>query len=131
RTAWASASTFRGTDMRGGANGARIRLAPARDWAVNDPAELKKVLAVYAGVQAEFAKGRKDGKQVSIADLIVLGGGVGVEQAAKAAGQAVVVPFTPGRVDATQEQTDVAAYAVLEPKADGFRNYYAAGYRLS
>ncbi|MFA7603295.1 MAG: catalase/peroxidase HPI [Novosphingobium sp.] len=131
RTAWASASSFRGTDMRGGADGARIRLAPARDWAVNDPAELKKVLAQYARIQTEFNKGRKDGKQVSIADLIVLGGGAAIEQAAKAAGQDVAVPFTPGRVDATQQQTDVASFAVLESRADGFRNYYAADSSLA
>ena len=131
RTAWASASTFRGTDMRGGANGARIRLAPARDWAANDPAELGKVLAVYTRIQTGFNKGRKDGKQVSIADLIVLGGNAAIEQAARAAGQDVTVPFTPGRVDATQDQTDAAAFAVLEPRADGFRNYYAADNRLA
>ncbi len=131
RTAWASASTFRGTDMRGGANGARIRLAPARDWAVNDPVELKKVLAAYARIQSDFAKGRRDGKQVSIADLIVLGGNAGIEQAARAAGVDVAVPFTPGRVDASQDQTDVASFAMLEPKADGFRNYYAMDNRLA
>ena len=131
RTAWASASTFRGTDMRGGANGARIRLAPERDWAVNDPANLGKVLAVYARIQTGFNKGRKDGKQVSVADLIVLGGNAAIEQAARAAGRDMAVPFTPGRVDATQQQTDVAAFAVLEPKADGFRNYYAADNRLA
>ncbi|MBS0452221.1 MAG: catalase/peroxidase HPI [Proteobacteria bacterium] len=131
RTAWASASTFRGTDMRGGANGARIRLAPARDWAVNDPQELKKVLDTYARIQSEFNGGRKDGRAVSMADLIVLGGAAGVEQAAKAAGQSVTVPFKAGRVDASQEQTDTASFAVLEPKADAFRNYYTADYRLS
>ncbi|WP_326494131.1 catalase/peroxidase HPI [Ensifer sp. SL37] len=130
RTAWASASTFRGTDMRGGANGARIRLAPARDWTVNDPAELKTVLGAYTRIQADFGKGRKDGKQVSIADLIVLGGNVAVEQAARAAGYDVAVPFAPGRVDASQDQTDVTTLAVLEPKADGFRNYYALDNRL-
>ncbi|GAA4429157.1 catalase/peroxidase HPI [Acidovorax lacteus] len=122
-TAWASASTFRGSDKRGGANGARIRLAPQKDWAVNQPAELAKVLAVLEGIQHAFNTGRSDGKQVSLADLIVLAGGVGVEMAAEAAGQPVSVPFTPGRTDATQEQTDVASFAVLEPQADGFRNY--------
>ncbi|MDR0780047.1 MAG: catalase-peroxidase, partial [Pseudomonadales bacterium] len=123
--------TFRGSDKRGGANGARIRLAPARDWAVNDPAELQKVLAVYSGIQAEFNQSHTDGKQVSLADLIVLGGGAAIEQAAQAAGRNVAVPFRPGRVDASQAQTDAASYAVLEPKADGFRNYYAMDSRLS
>ncbi|MFN3375523.1 MAG: catalase/peroxidase HPI [Burkholderiaceae bacterium] len=122
-TAWASASTFRGSDKRGGANGARIRLAPQKDWAVNQPAELAKVLQVLEGLQRTFNASRSDGKQVSLADLIVLAGGVGVEMAAEAAGQPVSVPFTPGRTDATQEQTDVASFAVLEPQADGFRNY--------
>ncbi|WP_425230484.1 catalase/peroxidase HPI [Sphingomonas sp.] len=116
-TAWASASTYRGSDKRGGANGARIRLAPQKDWAVNQPAQLARVLAAYADIKA------KSGKNVSIADLIVLGGSVGVEAAARAAGHSVVVPFTPGRTDATAEQTDVESFAVLEPKADGFRNY--------
>ncbi|MEI2431213.1 catalase/peroxidase HPI [Lysobacter yananisis] len=123
RTAWASASTFRGTDMRGGANGARLRLEPQRGWAVNDPAELAQVLGKLDAVQREFAK---SGKQVSLADLIVLGGNAGIEQAAAKAGYAVTVPFAPGRVDAAQEQTDVASFAHLEPKADGFRNYYTA-----
>ncbi len=125
-TAWASASTFRGSDKRGGANGARIRLAPQRDWAVNQPAQLGKVLGALEAVGQQFAAGRADGKRVSLADLIVLAGGVGVEQAAAAAGHAVVVPFTPGRTDATAAQTDAASFAVLEPRADGFRNYVAA-----
>jgi catalase-peroxidase len=125
KTAWASASTFRGSDKRGGANGARIRLAPQRDWEVNEPAELARVLDVYEGIKADFGGG------VSIADLIVLGGGVGVEQAAKAAGHDVTVPFTPGRTDASQEQTDVASFGVLEPTADGFRNYLKTSYALS
>lgn len=119
-TAWASASTFRGSDKRGGANGARIRLAPAKDWAVNEPAELAKALTALAAIRAEFNVGAK---QVSMADLIVLGGCAAVEAAAKAAGHEVTVPFTPGRTDADQTQTDVAAYAVLEPKVDGFRNF--------
>jgi catalase-peroxidase len=126
-TAWASASTHRGTDKRGGANGARIRLAPQKDWGVNNPAELAKVLPALEKIQADFNKGAAGGKKVSLADLIVLGGCAGVEAAAKKAGQEVVVPFTPGRTDATQEQTDVESFAVLEPKADGFRNYVAAG----
>ena len=123
-TAWASASTFRGTDKRGGANGARLRLAPQKDWAVNNPAELAKVLQVLEGVQREF---NASGKSVSLADLIVLGGCAAVEQAARNAGGTVQVPFTPGRTDATQEQTDVDSFAVLEPAADGFRNYVAQG----
>ncbi len=126
-TAWASASTFRGGDKRGGANGARIRLAPAKDWDVNQPAQLAKVLKVLEGIQSEFNKSASGGKKVSLADLIVLAGNAGVEQAAKAAGHQVTVPFTPGRTDASQEQTDVAAYNVLEPLADGFRNYRKAG----
>ena len=130
RTAWASAAYFRGTDKRGGANGARIRLNPAKGWAVNDPAELAKVLAKLEGIQKDFNK-RGDGIKVSVADVIVLGGAVGLEQAAKAGGWDVKVPFTPGRTDATQEQTDVAAYAVLEPKADAFRNYYGKGNYLA
>jgi catalase-peroxidase len=124
RTAWASASTYRGTDMRGGANGARIRLAPQRDWAVNQPAELAAVLSVLEGIQRDFNAAQRAGKQVSLADLIVLGGVAAIEQAAEAAGYEVVVPFTPGRTDATQEQTDVDSFAVLEPTADGFRNYF-------
>ncbi len=123
RTAWASAATFRGTDKRGGANGARIRLAPEKNWAVNDPEELSKVLKVLEGIQSDFNK-RKDGKKVSLADLIVLGGSAAVEAAAKKAGYDVKVPFEPGRTDASQEQTDVSSVAVLEPTADGFRNYY-------
>jgi len=122
-TAWASASTFRGSDKRGGANGARIRLAPQKDWQINNPAQLSKVLAALEGIQTGFNSAQKDGKQVSLADLIVLSGCAGVEQAAKNAGHDVRVPFTPGRADASQEQTDVESFAVLEPKADGFRNY--------
>jgi catalase-peroxidase len=123
-TAWASASTFRGTDKRGGANGARIRLAPQKDWEVNKPEQLAKVLPVLEKIQQEFNSTQTDGKKVSLADLIVLGGNAGVEQAAKKAGHEVVVPFSPGRTDATQEQTDVASFAVLEPTTDGFRNYF-------
>ncbi len=126
-TAWASASTFRGSDRRGGANGARIRLAPQKDWAVNQPAELAKVLAVLEGVQREFNAAQAGGKQVSLADLIVLGGSAGLEQATRNAGHAVTVPFTPGRTDASAEQTDVESFAVLEPLADGFRNYQKGG----
>ncbi len=122
-TAWASASTFRGSDKRGGANGARIRLAPQKDWAVNQPAQLAKVLQALDGIQQTFNASATGGKRVSLADLIVLAGGVGVEQAAKRAGVAVTVPFTPGRMDASQAQTDVGSFAVLEPLADGFRNY--------
>ncbi len=128
RVAWASAASFRGTDKRGGANGARIRLAPEKDWAVNEPAETAKVLARLESMQKEFNKG---GKKVSLADLIVLGGAAAVEKAAKAGGFAVTVPFTPGRTDATQEQTDVEAFAALEPRADAFRNYYAADSQYS
>jgi catalase-peroxidase len=131
RTAWASASTFRGSDMRGGANGARIRLAPQKDWAANEPAELAKVLAKLETVQQAFNAKQTDGKQVSLADLIVLAGGVGVEAAAKAAGHALSVPFTPGRVDATQADTDVESFAVLEPNADGFRNYIKTTFSVS
>ncbi len=126
-TAWASAATFRGTDRRGGANGARIRLAPQKDWEVNDPPELAKVLAALERVQADFNRAQTGGKRISLADLIVLGGCAAVEQAASAAGHAVEVPFAPGRTDATLEQTDVASFAVLEPRADGFRNYVGAG----
>ncbi|HEY6240095.1 MAG TPA: peroxidase family protein, partial [Burkholderiales bacterium] len=122
-TAWASASTFRGSDKRGGANGARIRLAPQKDWEVNQPAQLAKVLKTLEGIQAGFNKTAKGGKKVSLADLIVLAGCAGVEQAAKKAGVAVKVPFKPGRMDARQDQTDVESFAVLEPIADGFRNY--------
>ncbi|MGC6329842.1 catalase/peroxidase HPI [Rhizorhabdus sp. FW153] len=125
KVAWASASTFRGTDMRGGANGARVRLAPAKDWAANDPAELAKTLAALGKVQQDFNRSAKGGKKVSMADLIILGGNSAIERAAKKAGYDVAVPFTPGRVDATQAQTDVKSYDYLKPKADGFRNYYA------
>jgi len=122
-TAWASASTFRGGDKRGGANGARIRLAPQKDWEVNQPAELAKVLKVLEGIQGDFNKAQSGGKKISMADLIVLAGGAGVEQAAKNAGHKVTVPFSPGRTDASQEQTDVESMSKLEPLADGFRNY--------
>ncbi|WP_305080094.1 catalase/peroxidase HPI [Methylomonas koyamae] len=125
RTAWASAATFRGTDMRGGANGARIRLAPQKDWEANDPAELAKVLAKLEAIQSDFNRSLKGGKKVSLADVIVLGGSAAVEEAAKKAGVNVQVPFKPGRMDASQEQTDVNSAAVLEPKADGFRNFFA------
>jgi catalase-peroxidase len=125
RTAWASAASFRSTDKRGGANGARIRLAPEKDWAVNDPAGLARVLTALDAIKDGFNKGRSDGKKVSLADLIVLGGSAAIEDAAKRAGFDVKVPFSPGRTDATQEQTDVKSVAVLEPTADGFRNYYA------
>ena len=130
-TAWASASTFRGSDLRGGANGARIRLAPQKDWDVNQPAQLAKVLAVLEGIQRDFNAKATGGKQVSLADVIVLAGNAGVEAAAKAAGHTIEVPFTPGRTDATQAQTDVDSFAVLEPQADGFRNYRKAAYRVS
>ena len=122
-TAWASASTFRGTDKRGGANGARIRLAPQKDWEVNQPAELAKVLQSLQAIKASFDQSQNDGKQVSLADLIVLGGCVGIETAAAKGGHPITVPFTPGRTDATDEMTDVDSFEVLEPKADGFRNY--------
>ncbi len=127
-TAWASASTYRDSDRRGGANGARIRLAPQKDWVVNDPTQLAKVLETIGRIQDSFNGGRTDGKAVSMADLIVLGGCVGVEQAAKAAGFSVSVPFTPGRGDARQEQTDVESFDALEPYADGFRNYAKSQY---
>ncbi|HUW17158.1 MAG TPA: catalase/peroxidase HPI, partial [Actinomycetes bacterium] len=130
-TAWASASTFRGTDRRGGANGARIRLAPQNDWAVNNPAELAGVLRTLEGIQAEFNGSQTGNKQISLADLIVLGGCAAVEQAAKNAGFDVDVPFSPGRTDASQEQTDAEAFAVLEPTADGFRNYLGKGHERS
>jgi len=130
-TAWASASTFRGSDMRGGANGARIRLAPQKDWQVNQPARLATVLQILEEIQKEFNRAQSGGKKVSIADLIVLGGCAGVEQAAKNAGHDVTVPFTPGRTDALQEQTDVESFAVLEPPADGFRNYLKTKYAVS
>ncbi len=131
RTAWASAATFRGTDLRGGANGARIRLAPQKDWAVNDSRELQKVLGRLERIQANFNKGQSGDKKVSLADLIVLGGAAAIEQAARDAGRTIEVPFTPGRTDASQAQTDVASFAVLEPQADGFRNYFAEGNTLS
>jgi catalase-peroxidase len=130
-TAWASASTFRGSDKRGGANGARIRLAPQKDWAVNQPGQLAKVLKTLVGIQADFNKNAKGGKKVSLADLIVLAGCAGVEQAAKKAGITVKVPFSPGRMDASQAQTDVVSFAVLEPFADGFRNYLKGKYTVS
>jgi catalase-peroxidase len=130
-TAWASASTFRSSDMRGGANGARIRLAPQKDWEVNQPAQLAKVLKTLEGIQSEFNSAQSGGKKVSLADLIVLGGCAGVEQAARNAGYPVTVPFTPGRMDALPEQTDVAAFEVLEPKADGFRNYQKTRYAIT
>jgi catalase-peroxidase len=122
-TAWASASTFRGSDKRGGANGARIRLAPQNDWEVNEPVRLAKVLRTLEGIRAAFDGARRDGKKISLADLIVLAGCAGVEQAARNAGHEVTVPFTPGRMDASPDQTDVQSFAVLEPVADGFRNY--------
>jgi catalase-peroxidase len=122
-TAWASASTFRGSDKRGGANGARIRLAPQKDWEVNEPAQLARVLKVLEVIQSAFNNAQTNGKKVSLADLIVLGGNAGVEKAAREAGHTVNVPFTPGRMDALQELTDVESFGVLEPVADGFRNY--------
>jgi catalase-peroxidase len=122
-TAWASASTFRGSDKRGGANGARIRLSPQKDWEVNNPAELAKVLKKLEAIQNDFNKSAEGGKKVSLADLIVLGGSAAVEEAAKAVGVDVKVPFTPGRMDASQDQTDVDSFAPLEPRSDGFRNY--------
>lgn len=131
RTAWASAASFRGTDLRGGANGARVRLAPEKDWPVNNPVELAKVLTQLESIQNDFNRAQAKGKKVSLADVIVLGGVAGVEQAAKTAGYPVKVPFTPGRTDASQEQTDVNSFAVLEPKADAFRNYYGEGNLLS
>ena len=130
-TAWASASSFRGTDKRGGANGARIRLAPQKDWAVNNPPELAKVLKTLDGIQKAFNDAQAGGKkQVSLSDLIVLGGCAAVEQAAKNAGHDVKVPFTPGRTDASQAQTDVESFAVLEPDADGFRNFVGNGHQV-
>ncbi len=129
-TAWASASTFRGSDKRGGANGARIRLAPQKDWEVNQPAQLAEVLETLEGIQKDFNSAQSGGKKVSLADLVVLGGCAGVEQAAKNAGQDVTVPFTPGRMDASQEQTDVESFSVLEPEADGFRNYLKTKYTV-
>ena len=131
RTAWAAAASFRGTDMRGGANGARLRLDPQKDWPVNDPKELAAVLKTLEKVQSDFNKSAKGGKKVSLADVIVLGGAAAIEKAAKDAGFSVTVPFTPGRMDASQQQTDVASFEVLEPKADGFRNYYSKDALLS
>ncbi len=134
-TAWASAATFRGSDKRGGANGARIRLAPQKDWEVNQPAELAKVLKKLEAIQKEFnnsqPKGKSGKKKVSLADLIVLGGCAAVEEAAKKAGHKVKVPFSPGRTDASQKQTDVDSFAVLEPTADGFRNYLRNGHGIT
>jgi catalase-peroxidase len=130
-TAWASASTFRGSDKRGGANGARIRLTPQKDWEINQPAQLARVLKTLEGIQSAFNSSQSGGKKVSLADLIVLAGCVGIEQAAKIAGHEVTVPFTPGRMDAAQEQTDATSFAVLEPKADGFRNYLKNKYSVS
>jgi catalase-peroxidase len=130
-TAWASASTFRGSDKRGGANGARIRLAPQKDWLANNPAQLTKVLETLEGIQKEFNTARSDGKKISLADLIVLAGCAAVEKSVKDAGFVINVPFTPGRMDASQEQTDVDAFAILEPAADGFRNYVKTKYSIS
>jgi catalase-peroxidase len=130
-TAWASASTFRGSDKRGGANGARIRLAPQKDWEANQPAQLARVLGKLESIQTEFNAAQAGGKKISLADLIVLAGCAGVEAAAKQAGVSVTVPFTPGRMDASQEQTDVESFAVLEPIADGFRNYQKGRYAVS
>src|SRR5437016_9925277 len=127
-TAWASAATFRGTDKRGGANGARIRLAPQKDWEANEPAELARVLQTLEQIQQDFNRSQSGGKKVSLADLTVLGGCAAVEQAAKNARYDITVPFAPGRTDASQEQTDVESFAVLEPTADGFRNYFREGH---
>jgi catalase-peroxidase len=129
-TAWASASTYRNSDRRGGANGARIRLAPQKDWEVNNPKQLAKVLAAYEKIQKEFNNKTKDGKKVSMADLIVLAGNIAIEEAAKNAGMTITIPFTAGRMDATQEQTDATSFAVLEPMADGFRNYLKTKYTV-
>ena len=131
RTAWASASSFRGTDMRGGANGARLRLAPQKDWDANNPRELAKVLPRLDTIQQDFNRAQTGGKKISLADLIVLGGVAAIEQSAKKAGVEVQVPFTPGRTDASQAQTDTASFAFLEPTADGFRNYFRTGQRVS
>ena len=130
-TAWASAATFRGSDKRGGANGARIRLAPQKDWEVNQPTQLAAVLQTLESIQKAFNDAQSGGKKVSLADIIVLGGCAAVEQAAKKAGHDITVPFAPGRTDASQEQTDSASFSVLEPKADGFRNYQKAQYAVS
>jgi catalase-peroxidase len=129
-TAWASASTYRNSDRRGGANGARIRLAPQRYWEVNNPKQLAKVLDAYEKIQKEFNNKTKDGKKVSMADLIVLAGNIAIEEAAKNAGMTITIPFTAGRMDATQEQTDATSFAVLEPMADGFRNYLKTKYTV-
>jgi catalase-peroxidase len=131
RTAWASASSFRGSDMRGGANGARVRLEPQKHWSVNNPAELTKVLAKLEIIQNDFNSSQKGGKKVSVADLIVIAGSAAVESAAKKGGYNVKIPFTVGRMDTTQDKTDVNSFAMLEPKADGFRNYYSPDARLS
>ena len=130
-TAWASASTFRGSDKRGGANGARVRLAPQKDWQVNQPEQLEKVLGTLEGIQQDFNGAQSGAKKVSLADLIVLAGCAGVEQAAKNGGHEVTVPFSPGRTDATEEQTDARSFKALEPKADGFRNYQKAKYAVT
>jgi len=130
-TAWASASTFRGSDKRGGANGARIRLAPQKDWEVNQPVQLKKVLKTFENIQKDFNSKQSGSKKVSLADLIILGGCAGVQKAAKSAGHDVIVTFSPGRTDASQEQTDVKSFAVLEPAADGFRNYIKTKFSVS
>src|SRR5690606_20561883 len=130
RTAWASAASFRGTDLRGGANGARLRLAPQKDWAVNQPQELARVLPALERIQQRFNRAQRGGKQVSLADVIVLAGTAAIEKAAADAGTPVQVPFQPGRTDATQDMTDVESFAVLEPKADGFRNYLAPGHAV-
>jgi catalase-peroxidase len=130
-TAWASASTFRGSDKRGGANGARLALAPQKDWEVNQPARVAKVLAALGKIQHAFNAAQKGGKKISLADMIVLAGCAAVEQAAKAAGVTITVPFMPGRMDASQEQTDVESFGVLEPQADGFRNYSKQEYSVS
>ena len=127
KTAWASLASFRGTDKRGGANGARIRLEPQKNWEVNEPGELAKVLPVYEQIQKDFNDSATGGKKVSVADLIILGGAAAIEKAAEAAGHPVTVPFHPGRTDASQESTDVESFEVLEPPADGFRNYQKAG----
>jgi catalase-peroxidase len=129
-TAWGSASSFRGSDKRGGANGARIRLAPQKDWAVNQPEQLARVLKILEGIQGDFNSAQAGGRKVSLADLIVLAGCVGVEQGAKNAGSQITVPFTPGRMDASQSQTDVESFAPLEPLADGFRNYQKTRYAV-
>jgi catalase-peroxidase len=130
-TAWASAATFRGSDKRGGANGARIRLAPQKDWDINHPVALAKVLGKLEAIQKDFNNSQSGGKKVSLADLIVLGGCAAVEEAAKKGGHDVKVPFSPGRTDATQAQTDAHAFAVLEPTADGFRNYLRVGHKIT